>query len=162
MKLGFIISLLVFSLFGSLYAQEVAVIKFPELKEKMSRESEIVYVFNFWATWCKPCVAELPYFEKLTATYNKDQLVVVLVSLDFASQLDRKVVPFVKEKQLKSEVVLLDAPNYNEWIDKINPKWSGAIPATVIIHGESKTNQFYEQQFTYTELEDIVRPLLKL
>ena len=42
-----------------------------------------VYLIDFWATWCKPCIKELPAFEELNARYQDKGLKVVLVSLDF-------------------------------------------------------------------------------
>lgn len=142
--------------------KDVPVLDFKSFEKMMNRESDTIFVYNFWATWCKPCVEELPNFEKLTENYKNKPVKVVLVSLDFKSQYERKVIPFVEKNNLKSEVILLDAPNYNDWLDKVSLKWSGAIPATLVVHTKSNSNNFYEKQFTYNELENIVKPLLKL
>jgi thiol-disulfide isomerase/thioredoxin len=106
---------------------------------------------NFWATWCKPCVKELPAFEKLNEVYANDKVKVLLVSLDFIKHFETKVKPFVAEKNLKSDVILLNDPRSNQWIDKVSKEWSGAIPATVIYRGKDRL--FYEGSFTYEELE---------
>ncbi|RZT00179.1 TlpA disulfide reductase family protein [Aquimarina brevivitae] len=110
-----------------------------------------VRVINFWATWCKPCVAELPYFEMINKRYPKDQVEVILVSLDLPSNVDGKLIPFVRNQNLESRVLLLDDPDANSWIPKIDKEWSGAIPATIIY--KDNKSKFYERSFTYNELE---------
>lgn len=117
----------------------------------------VIRVVNFWATWCKPCVKELPAFEQLGAEYE-DQVEVILVSLDFPEHIDKAVIPFIKEHQLKSQVVLLDDADANTWIPKVSSKWSGAIPATLIVKDGNR--YFFEQSFTYEELENEIKPLL--
>lgn len=113
-----------------------------------------VHFINFWATWCKPCVAELPFIDALTEKHG-DRIKVTLVSLDFPNKLKSKLLPFIKKNKLKSEVVLLDDGKVNVWIDQVDPSWSGAIPATVIFKDGKK--YFYEQQFhTADELEKII------
>lgn len=115
-------------------------------------DPDSVYVINFWATWCGPCVKELPYFEQLNAKYSNQSFKQILVSLDAPKKLDSKVIPFIKKNAIKSEVVLLADGKYNNWIDKVDPSWSGAIPITLIIKGEQRL--FYEQEFhSMAELE---------
>jgi thiol-disulfide isomerase/thioredoxin len=97
-------------------------------------------VMNFWATWCKPCVQELPYFEELNKNYSASGLKVVMVSLDFKRELESRLKPFVQKNNMASEVLLLNEHDYNSWINKVDSSWSGAIPATVII---SKGNKIF-------------------
>jgi len=117
----------------------------------LKQKNDTTYVVNFWATWCVPCVAELPNFEKINANYKKNKIKVILVSLDMAKMIDTKLLPFIKEKQIKSEVLLLRDPDADSWIPKVDSTWSGAIPATVIYNSEMR--KFYEKSFTYDELE---------
>ena len=84
---------------------------------------------------------------------------VVLVSLDFPDKLESGVIPFVEKKGLQSKVVLLDAPNENEWIPKVSELWSGAIPATLIVKDGNKI--FYERSFDFETLETEVQSILK-
>ncbi len=104
-------------------------------------------VVNFWATWCKPCIEELPYFEQL----NEEGINVTLVSLDFHKNIESKVLPFVSKRDLKSNIVVLSDTNYNLWIDKISEDWSGAIPATLFV--KKGLSIFAEKQYhSYKEL----------
>ena len=111
---------------------------FTDIEPLFSPDNDTTYVINFWATWCKPCVKELPYFEALTEAHQKDKVKVVLVSLDFPKQLESKLVPFVQENKLQSNVVVLLDGKYNDWIDKVATEWSGAIPVTLFAQGEKK------------------------
>ena len=110
------------------------------------------YVVNFWATWCKPCVEELPYFEQLNTTYKDKGVAVILVSLDMPGMIEKQLIPFIKDRNLQSEVIVLDDPKQNAWIPKVDKDWSGAIPATLIYKNDEKA--FFEQSFTYETLEE--------
>lgn len=118
---------------------------FDELAYIFEQQNDTTYLINFWATWCKPCVEELPYFEQLTKKYQDKKVKVILVSLDFKKQLETKLLPFIKKHQLQSEVLVLLDTNENEWLDKVDPSWSGAIPATLIYRNDKRA--FYEASF---------------
>ncbi len=139
---------------------QVEVVKFDTLEEIMTRSSNQVEVINFWATWCKPCIKELPYFQALHT--EKDNVInVTLISLDFADHLDSKVVPFVKKKGITARVLLLDEIDYNSWIDKVDPSWTGSIPATLVIDPQSGSRKFIEGELKQEELEEIIREFTK-
>lgn len=138
----------------------IPVYDFKGFEPLLHINNDTTYVVNFWATWCKPCVAELPYFEQLNEQYKNQKVKVLLVSLDFSTQIEKKLNPFLERKQLKSEVVVLDDPDANGWIDKVDPKWSGAIPATVIYQGDKRA--FYEESFEhYEDLEKVFTAIYK-
>jgi thiol-disulfide isomerase/thioredoxin len=137
---------------GAARAQQVAVIKLPELQKRLARQTDTTYVVNFWATWCAPCVKELPYFDQLSTTYATKKVKVLLVSMDYASQLDKKVKPFVLRRELKSEVVLLNETDPNSWMDKVDGKWSGALPFTLIFNNQRHQRAAFEREFTPAEL----------
>ncbi|MEM8888283.1 MAG: TlpA disulfide reductase family protein [Bacteroidota bacterium] len=119
--------------------------KFSDIESLFQFENDTTYVINFWATWCAPCVEELPYFERLKKQHQDEKVRVVLVSLDFPRHLESKLLPFLEKHQLASTVLVLLDGSYNDWIDKISPDWSGAIPATIIYkQGERK---FFEDAF---------------
>jgi len=128
---------------------------FSGLENLLKKQNDTTYVVNFWATWCVPCVEELPNFEKLNATYKDKKVKVILVSIDFPKMAESKLLPFIKEHNLKSEIIHLNDPDANSWINKVDSTWSGAIPATVI-YKKDKRN-FYEKSFTFEELETEVK-----
>lgn len=128
---------------------------FLGLEPYLKKDNDTTYVVNFWATWCVPCVEELPNFEKLNAEYKDKKVKVLLVSIDFPKMAETKLLPFVKKNNLKSEVVLLNDPDANTWINKVDSTWSGAIPATIIYKGDKR--RFYEKSFSFEELENEVK-----
>lgn len=132
--------------------------KFEQLSPAFEQDDDYTYVINFWATWCKPCVEELPYFEQLTAKYKDQKVRVLLVSMDFPKQLQQKLVPFVQKHQLQSAVVALTDLDYNTWIPAVDDVWGGAIPVTLIYKGKQRL--FISEQFEdFEELEDLVAQL---
>lgn len=152
----------VFFVFGltlshSTTAQIAVYEKFEAFEKAILKEDDNTYVINFWATWCAPCIKELPYFEQLHTENPKVK--VILVSLDSRKDLEKKLIPFVARKQLTAEVILLSDKDYNAWLDKIDATWSGAIPATLIISGKRKL--FAEREFdNFTELNDYVNAFI--
>lgn len=132
---------------------------YNELKPLLEKKDGKTYVVNFWATWCAPCVKELPDFEKLNKAYASKNVEVLLVSLDFPKQVDKKLIPFIVKKNIQSKVVLLDDINEDVWIKAIDENWTGAIPATIIYNKNKR--KFYEQSFTYNTLEQELLTFLK-
>jgi thiol-disulfide isomerase/thioredoxin len=142
------------------FAQRVAVLKFPELQRRLARASDTTYVVNFWATWCGPCVQEMPDLEKVRAATAGKKVKFVLISLDYLSQLDKKVKPFVQKHGLKSEVLLLDETDPNTWLQKVDRQWSGSIPFTLIYNNQTRKRATFEQPLTAGELTAALRKFL--
>jgi len=137
-----------FSISG--YSQNVKLLNIDQLNERIEKGKDSIYVVNFWATWCAPCIKELPHFEKLNAEFKSEKLAVLLVSVDFKSKLNSAVIPFIKRKNIKSQVFLLNESDPQQYIDRIEKSWSGSIPATLFIKGDKR--KFIESEFTYEQL----------
>ena len=152
------ISLLLFSCKGP-DKNNIEVINFDELYKTIDLSSDNTYVINFWATWCSPCVKELPFFEFVNDTYTDKNVKVLLVSLDFPSQVESKLKPYIFTKNLKSKVILLDDPNLNKWVPQVSAKWDGGIPATLIVN---KSNyNFYPNPFDQESLVNEINKVLE-
>ena len=147
----FIVTILLALGFCSANAQ-VKLLTLNELEQRVAQGKDTTYVVNFWATWCGPCVEELPYFERLNTENIKKPFKVILMSLDFKSKLQTDVVPFVAKHKLKSEVFVVNEMDQQKLIDRVDKEWSGSLPATLIINTEKKIRTFYEKAFTYEEL----------
>ena len=145
----FIAFIFVLGLFN-LRGQQIKVFNtFEDLDSTIFKQNDTTYIINFWATWCKPCVKELPYFEMLH-TKNRDQIIkVILVSLDFRKQLESKLLPLLVSEKITAQVYLLDDKDYNRWLSKVDESWSGSIPSTLLIKGKRKL--FTEQEFDHYE-----------
>lgn len=144
-----------------LMAQKIQMVDRNWVTSISQNNSDTTYVVNFWATWCKPCVEELPHFEKLNTTYKDQKVKVILVSCDFSKQLDSRVIPFVKNKNLHSDIRFMNETDPNTWIERVDSRFTGAIPATLIINGAKDFRFFKEGETTYEELETTIKPLIK-
>ncbi len=144
---------------NALAQDKVEVIKMDALESLIHDTSEGIKVINFWATWCAPCIKELPHFEKVGKDYAKKGVEVILISLDFAEKKE-KVEQFINRKSLTSKVLLLDEIDYNSWINKVDQRWSGAIPATLVVKGNSKHRKFVEKELQEGELRQLIDELV--
>ena len=142
----------------SLEAINLEIYDYEGLKPFLNKPDNKIHVVNFWATWCAPCIKELPYFEQLNVNYAHDNVEVLLVSLDFPRQYESKLKPYLIENKIKSKVICFDDTDQNTWIPAIDSSWSGALPATIIYKGDRR--QFYEKSFTYEELEKELKQFL--
>lgn len=151
----------IFSVLFSCRAQEngnvLKAVNYDELKSVIQKEDGKLYVVNFWATWCKPCIEELPGFMNVNNQFkNNPDFKMILVSMDNKRQLDTKVKKFIEKNNIDADVYLLDdLERMNEWIPDVDPSWGGAIPATVF-YKNGKKIKFHEFEMTQYELEDIV------
>ena len=151
MKVIILSTVLCLALF-SVKAQKVDLITVDQLNHRLSLGNDTVYVVNLWATWCVPCVKELPDLERLQQSSLEGPLKVLLVSVDFKSKLDSGVKPFIKRMKLKSEIFLLNEKDQQTFIEKIDKSWSGAVPATLVVNTARKRRQFIPRALTYNEL----------
>lgn len=146
--------------FVSLHAQ-IHSMKIEQLERLLSLQDDTVRIVNFWATWCKPCIEELPHFEEATKYFSNKNVRIVLVSLDFHAELDKVLIPFLQRKNLQSSVMVLEERDPNLWIDRIEPTWTGSLPATIFMNGAKKKRQFYEKQLTKEELFTTIKFMME-
>lgn len=139
-------------------AQEIKSINRQGLKSYLNQSDDTTYVLNFWATWCKPCIEEMPDFLRLNREMQHKRFKMVLVSLDFPSQVKSRLIPYIEDNNIDAEVVLLDDPNSNAWIPMVNENWSGSIPGTLIYNQDNRV--FFEKKLHYKELKKIVEQYL--
>jgi len=135
-------------------AQKVDVTGFEGLAAQIDRRDDTLLIINFWATWCAPCVKELPCFEQAHIEYQHQKVKVLLVSLDFEKDINTRLKPFIQKNNITSQVLLLNDPDANTWINQISPEWSGALPATLFVRGNR--HMFYEQSFTCEQLNELI------
>src|SRR5690554_479312 len=137
---------------------DIPVVNFKQLQPLLEKENDTVYVVNFWATYCAPCVKEIPYFEQLGEKNRDKKLKILMVSLDMKSQLESKLIPYVKKHSIQNQVILLDDVKFNDWILLVDKEWTGARPATHIYGNGFR--EFHAGEITFKELEDAVLPHL--
>jgi thiol-disulfide isomerase/thioredoxin len=162
MKKYFILVFIISIFYSYSYSQEskpIEIVNFHDLETRLKMKRDTVLVVNFWATWCVPCRKELPDFEKINRDFAGKPVKILLVSLDFVSELDH-LKWFIDKNQISSEVIVLNAPDANNWINKIDDSWSGSLPATVFLKNEKK--KFYEGALDYNTIQTEINTMLKL
>ena len=135
--------------------RELQVVGLSDLQAVIGGPGEAVRVINFWATWCAPCIKEMPLFEELNKSRSDVEVTLVSLDMDMDPNPD-KVRKFVKEKEIKSHVLILDAGNPNDWIDKIDANWSGALPATLVINSKTGKRILVEKELHAGDLEALI------
>lgn len=135
--------------------QKVQLVTFSQLQnEAQNKKNDTLYVVSFWATWCKPCVQEMPFFEEASKQHANEKLKIIYVSLNSPKEL-ASTEKFIEIKNIQNKVLLLNETNPNNWIDKVDASWSGSIPATVM-YKKGKKVFFKESSFTQEEINSII------
>lgn len=142
-------------------AQKIAAYSANDLMKRVSN-SDTMYVVNFWATWCGPCVKELPEFEELARAYPDKPVKVLLVSLDLEEDYPGKLTSFVKRKKLPHEVIWLNETDANAFIPKIDNRWQGSLPATMLVYPRNEYQNFFEGTIQASRLQTLIDKQLAL
>jgi len=159
MKISFLVFMLVI-LFNKTDAQQIQKIKIKVLTD-LTATSDSVLIINFWATFCKPCVEEIPDLIKLAKKYKKEKASLYLVSLDLEDYYPEKIKKFVAKKKYAAKIAWLDESNADYFCPLIDTSWSGAIPATLFINNKTGYKKFYEKQLSATEIEVALKAALR-
>jgi thiol-disulfide isomerase/thioredoxin len=156
--LSFLILLFSFTVIQA--QQPVAKIKITDL-EKTIAQSKTPLVINFWATFCIPCIEELPYFLEAANTYKKDSLTLLLVSLDLEDEYPAGIQKFMTKHKVQTPVAWLNETNADYFLPKIDKKWEGGIPATLFINNATGYRSFHGDQLSKEELTATIEKMLK-
>lgn len=155
------LSLLLLFTLRNASGQTVSVWKLADLKAAVQNAKEPTIV-NFWATFCKPCLAELPHFQALANAYKSKGLKLFMVSLDLKETYLTKVASAAKKLKLTSPVVFLDETDADVFCPAVDSSWSGVIPATLIINNAKGYRKFFEEELSKEYLEAEIKKMLRL
>jgi thiol-disulfide isomerase/thioredoxin len=158
MKTFIIIVFLFFS--AGINAQEVKAIKIAELA-KTIKESKTPLIINFWATFCVPCIQEIPYFQELAQQYKSKNVSLIFVSLDLKKAYPAEVNDMTKKLKLVFPVVWLDETNADYFCPKIDTSWTGGMPSSLFVNNATGYHKFYEEQLSKEKLEKEIQAMLK-
>jgi thiol-disulfide isomerase/thioredoxin len=157
MKQCSLLVLLVLSSFA-IQAQEIKRWKMDDLIAYIDT-SDSALIVNFWATFCGPCIEEIPYFQSIAAKYKDQKVKLLLVSLDFKEYYPQKIATFAKRFGFTAEIVWLDEEKPDEFCPKIDRTWSGAMPATLFVNKSTSHRAFVEAQLKPNEVEAAIKKL---
>jgi|SRR5687768_13352717 len=160
MKLIKLFLILFFLIVGAtISAQEIPKWKIQQL-ENYIRNTNKPLIINFWASFCKPCIEEIPYFQSLAKKYEKEGVQLLLVSLDLQEAYP-KIKDFAAKHKFTSSIVYLNETNADIFCPKIDEKWSGALPASLFVNNKTGYRKFFEEQIPEKKLEQEFKALIK-
>jgi thiol-disulfide isomerase/thioredoxin len=139
-------------------AQEIPKWKVDQLDTYIKNTNKPT-IINFWATFCKPCIEEIPYLQKLVNKYKSSGVQLLLVSLDFPEAYE-KIKPFATKRGITEPIVFLDETNADLFCPKIDQSWSGAIPASLFINPATGYRVFFEEQLTKSKVEAKIKSMI--
>ena len=142
------------------HGQQIRQVKITDL-ETVIKESKSPLIIDFWATWCAPCLQEIPYLESLAKKYSTSQVKLILVSLDFKKAYPETISSFIRKKGFTSPVYWLDETDADYFCPKVDSSWSGGIPATLFINPGTGYRKFSERSLSEEQAEMMVKELLR-
>jgi thiol-disulfide isomerase/thioredoxin len=142
------------------YSQEIKKVKITDVEEYI-KKSDHPLVVSFWATWCAPCVEEIPWLQETVEKHKADKVELVLVSLDFATYYPAKVTDFIKKRNFKATFFWLNETDADVFCPKIDSKWDGAIPATLLVNNKTGYRKFFGRQLTDRQVGPEIDLLVK-
>ncbi|MCP9235916.1 TlpA disulfide reductase family protein [Lewinella sp. JB7] len=131
---------------------------FSEVAPLFNQQNDTTYLINFWATWCKPCLEELPLLQQLEQEYREGPLRVILVSLDTEPGAIARIPGYLSRRGINLPTIVLTDERQG-WMRDLDDKWNGALPTTVIY----RNNLRYIYRRNFISLPDVlaaVEPLV--
>jgi thiol-disulfide isomerase/thioredoxin len=150
----------VFVCIASGFAQQVKKTQINEI-EDIIQKSDHPVIISFWATWCAPCIKEIPYFQETVKKHSSTGIELILVSLDFKEAYPATISSFIKNKNFDATFYWLNETNADHFCPKIDSKWDGGIPATLFVNNKTGYRKFYDRQLTPLQVEHEIKLQLK-
>jgi len=144
------------------FGQSIPRWKITDVENYIASGNGDVLVINCWATFCKPCVAEIPSFISITNRYKDQHVKLLLVSLDLPSAFPKKIAAFAKQHKFNTSIIWLDETNADYFCPKIDKQWSGSIPATLIINTKTGYRKFFEEELKPEAFEQALKEVMKM
>jgi thiol-disulfide isomerase/thioredoxin len=126
------------------------------------KKSKHPVVVSFWATWCAPCVEEIPWLQEAVENHKGDSVELILISLDYANLYPKKINEFIKEKKFRATSWWLNETNADLFCPVIDAKWDGSIPVTLLVNNKTGYRKFVNRQMTDRQVEPEIQKMLTL
>ena len=154
----FLSFVLFFTIVSAVAQTEIPVVKIEELKSVYIQPNDTTYIVNFFATWCGPCMQEMPVLNKFYEAHKNTNIKLIFVSLDNISAKKRLPVK-MKKLGIQAPVYLLNESTDFSWLDKIDKRWQGSIPATMAVNNKKNIKAFFETPMESGQLEFYLKKL---
>ena len=141
-------------------AQTIPSYKIDQL-DSLIKNSKHPMIINFWATFCIPCIEEIPYFIQKTKDFKEQKVSLLLVSLDMEDYYPKKITNFAGKHNFTAPIAWLNETDADLFCPRIDKSWSGAIPATLFVNNATGYRKFFEDQLSEKQLENEIHSMLK-
>ena len=118
-----------------------------------------VVLYQFWATWCAPCRAEMPQLIRLEAKLRSQGFELVTISADQPEQ-DAAAEKVLKQLAVRAPLYRKQAQNDDNFINSIDRKWSGALPALFLYDKNGRKVRSFIGETEMAVVEAAIRNLL--
>lgn len=142
------------------FSQNIRKVRLDDITALMDT-STTPLIINFWATWCQPCVHEIPWFEKNIEALQGKKVKLLLVNLDFLQYYPKAIAAFAKEHGYHSEIVWLEDMNREDFIKKISNRYSGTIPISILVNNARHYRRYFEQQLPEERFKQELQKLIE-
>jgi peroxiredoxin len=122
------------------------------VKELAKNDTKDLLLVNIWATWCGPCVAELPDLNDLNRMYRHRGFEFITISADEPNQKDQ-VLKFLQEKHIAGTNYLFSSVDHDALADALDKEWQGPLPHTILIAPGGKIIYRHTGQVDLLELK---------
>jgi len=138
----------------------ISLLDSAKFKQLISENRGKVLVINVWATWCVPCVEEMPDLVKLTDSYESENVQFLGISIDYPKEIQSKILPFIKKNEINFSIYVNDFKNDEALINFLNKEWSGAIPATFIYDKAGIQKEFLLGKHSFDDFKNAIEQVL--
>jgi thiol-disulfide isomerase/thioredoxin len=118
-------------------------------------------IVNFWATFCDPCIKEMPYLQSVAGRYKEEGVELVLVSLDRPRDYPDRIAAFAKKNGLSARVLWLSENNAGASRARVDEHWSGGLPSSLFINRATGYRRFFDRQLTGAQVEPAIKEMLR-
>lgn len=159
-QINLLLIIIILSLSINTNAQSIKKWKLADLQSFIANVKEPT-IINFWATFCKPCIKEIPYFQQIVKKYKDKGVRLVLVSLDLKEAFPAKITRFAKARKLQAPLYYLDETNADLFCPVVDKSWSGAIPASLFLNNKTGYHKFFEEELSLQLFESNLKEMIQ-
>jgi thiol-disulfide isomerase/thioredoxin len=122
-------------------------------------QGEVVLI-NFWATWCGPCLKEIPVLLELEDELAEQGFTLVAVSLDDPASGTTVVQPFMREWFPEFRSYLGKTYDMDEMVSVLDGGWNQVLPTTYLLDRDGTVAVRLQGSYTQDEFVTAIKPLL--